>query len=239
MASVVQSAGLAGRRRAWCLAKSAEFAALKQVKIYRLLTKEDESVVRMAERMQGKLSSSSFDTRQSVHPVGDGRQGARRGDARGGSGSSASLRGQRKAEKLRRKWLERNGSWQKLRRAVLLGVHLRRWVERFRARRAAAHDAHSATGTGERHCRPARRAGTGHCASRRLALAGTGALECQPSAGTGQNWASSASSCGDTGHCSANKKRRKATKSVLVPSFLLKIALKSTLEPFPERLHPF
>ena len=54
MASVVQSAGLAGRRRAWCLAKSAEFAALKQVKIYRLLTKEDESVVRMAERMQGK-----------------------------------------------------------------------------------------------------------------------------------------------------------------------------------------
>ena len=43
----------AAARDAWCLAKCVEFAALKHVKICRLLAKEDESVVRVSERLHG------------------------------------------------------------------------------------------------------------------------------------------------------------------------------------------
>ena len=66
--------------------------------------------------------------------------------------------------------------------------HLARFriVETFMAAGVAVsklntHDAHSATGTGERRSRPALRADTGHwSASQRLALAGTDALQCRP-----------------------------------------------------------
>ena len=176
----------AGRRGVWCVATCAEYAALREVKILRLLAKEDETVVKMAERMRGLhvklLRNNSFETFG-----GDGAvQQARRVGARGGGGSSASTREQRKAARLREKWLERNGSWQKLQHAVLLGVHLRRWVARFRARRAAAPAAVEAaapasaapsTGGSSAGQQPAGRAGGKGRKSRRRRAASPGERE--------------------------------------------------------------
>ena len=61
----------AAARDAWCLAKCVEFAALKHVRICRLLATEDESVVRVSERLHGLQPNSAAVKPSGQQPVGE------------------------------------------------------------------------------------------------------------------------------------------------------------------------
>ena len=90
----------------WGWRKCAAFAARRQFGLYVLLSKADESVVAVAERMQGLQRFA--ENKGVLASGGDAARGARRDGVRGSE--RISPRARKKAEKLRRKMLIKNRS---------------------------------------------------------------------------------------------------------------------------------